>query len=136
MSSIELLKKIQSYDKPHCYQYQKKLDTYEEDKQRLGWSDEFIQSITLNDYQFSFIETEEEKKKARDFIRRYEWLEEVSQFNTHYFKATFNNEWACVVIFSQPNSFSKMLGEDTPQLERLISRGASSSWATKGLASK
>lgn len=136
MSSIDLLKQIQAYDKPHCFQYQKKLDTYEEDKQRLGWTDEFIQSISLDDYEFSLITTDEEKRKARDFIVKYEWLGTLSQFNTSYFKATYQGEWACVVIFSQPNSFSKMLGEDTPKLERLISRGASTSWATKGLASK
>lgn len=136
MSSIDLLKQIQVYDKPHCFQYQKKLDTYEEDKLRLGWTDEFIKSISLDDYEFSLITTVEEKKKAKEFIQKYEWLGTLSQFNTHYFKATFHDEWACVVIFSQPNSFSKMLGENTPQLERLISRGASTSWATKGLASK
>ena len=34
-----------------------------------------------------------------------------------------------------PNAFSKSLGEDTSQLERLISRGACISWSPKNLAS-
>ena len=34
-----------------------------------------------------------------------------------------------------PNAFSKLLGEDTKNLERLVSRGACASWTPKGLAS-
>lgn len=136
MSKIELLQQIQAYDKPHCFQYQKKLETYDDDKKRLGWDDAYIKSITLDDYEFSFIDNEDGKREAREFIRKYEWLGEISQFSTHYFKATHKGQLACIVIFSQPNSFSKLLGDDTPKLERLISRGASASWATKGLASK
>ena len=34
-----------------------------------------------------------------------------------------------------PNAFSKLLGEDTKDLERLISRGACISWSPKNLAS-
>ena len=64
MSDIKLLEKIKSYDKPHCYQYQKKLDTYEEDKQRLGWTDEDIAKIKVSDFEFSIMTTKEEKKEA------------------------------------------------------------------------
>ena len=35
-----------------------------------------------------------------------------------------------------PNAFSKLLGEDTRKVERLISRGACVSWSPKNLASK
>lgn len=35
-----------------------------------------------------------------------------------------------------PNAFSKMLGEDTRKIEKLISRGACVSWSPKNLASK
>ncbi len=34
-----------------------------------------------------------------------------------------------------PNAFSKLLGDDTPKIERLISRGACISWSPKNLAS-
>ena len=36
---------------------------------------------------------------------------------------------------NQPNSFSKLLGENTSKIERLISRGACISWSPKNLAS-
>ena len=35
-----------------------------------------------------------------------------------------------------PNAFSKLLGENTKELERLIARGASASWTPKNLGSK
>jgi len=38
-------------------------------------------------------------------------------------------------LFSVPNSFSKLLGEGTDEVERLISRGACISWSPKNLAS-
>jgi hypothetical protein len=37
---------------------------------------------------------------------------------------------------NMPNAFSKMLGDDTKNLERLVSRGACISWSPKNLASK
>ena len=43
--------------------------------------------------------------------------------------------WGGVIIFSMPNAFSKLLGDNTKQIERLISRGACESWTPKGLAS-
>lgn len=135
MSSIKILNKIQLYNKPHCYQYEKKLQTLEEDKALYGWSDEDIANIKISDFKYRLAETEAERKVCRDFIRKYEWMEEVSQFNTHYFQAFYGDKLGCVVIFSQPNAFSKMMGEDTKYHERLISRGASASWTPKCLAS-
>lgn len=34
MSDIKLLEKIKEYKENHCYQYQKRLDTLEEDKEK------------------------------------------------------------------------------------------------------
>ena len=42
MSDISLLNKIQEYNEKHCYQYQKRLDTLDEDKKKLGFTDEDI----------------------------------------------------------------------------------------------
>lgn len=36
MSDIALLEKIKDFSQPHCYQYQRRLDTLEEDKISLG----------------------------------------------------------------------------------------------------
>lgn len=75
MSDIALLKKIEEYDKDHCYQYQKRIDTLEEDKQLLGWDDEFISNIDLNEFEFSFVGDDKNlKQECTSFIKRYEWL--------------------------------------------------------------
>jgi hypothetical protein len=42
---------------------------------------------------------------------------------------------AGVIVMSTPNSFSMMLGENTQNIEKLISRGACASWTPKNLAS-
>lgn len=136
MADIKLLEKIQDYDKPWCYQYQKRLDTYDEDKKLFGWDDEFINNISLDDFIFEPITTKEGKEEASAFIKRYEWLGTVGSYPTHWFAARYNGILGGVVIMSMPNAFSKLLGENTKEIERLISRGASSSWAPKNLGSK
>lgn len=136
MSDIGLLDKIKSYDKNWCYQYQKRLDTLEEDKKLHGWSDEDIANISLNDFEFSFIDSTEEKKEATEFIKRYEWLGTIGSFPTHWFTARYKGVLGGVIIFGMPNAFSKLLGEDTKTIERLIARGASASWSPFNLGSK
>jgi hypothetical protein len=42
---------------------------------------------------------------------------------------------AGVTLMNMPNAFSKLLGENTREMERLISRGACISWSPKNLAS-
>jgi len=39
------------------------------------------------------------------------------------------------MLFNMPNAFSKLLGDNTKELERLISRGACISWSPKNLGS-
>ena len=136
MSDIKLLEKIRNFKEEHCYQYQRKLDTYEEDKQILGWDDEFIANIDLNEFEFKQSNSEEDKKLAKEFNARYEWLESLSQFNTHYFFAYYRGVLGGILVFSQPNAFSKLMGEDTKNIERLLSRGSTASWTPKNLASK
>lgn len=72
MSNINLLDKIKNYNKTHCYQYEMRLLTLEEDKKKFGWTDEFIANINLKDFKFSFVTTKEEKKECAEFIKRYE----------------------------------------------------------------
>ena len=62
MSDISLLNKIQEYNEEHCYQYQKRLDTLEEDKKTLGFTDEDIENLRVEDFEFKYIETKEEKQ--------------------------------------------------------------------------
>ena len=136
MSDIKLLEKIKNYDKPWCYQYQKRLDTLQEDMEKYGWSQEDIDNISLDDFVFSYIDSPNEKKEATEFIKRYEWLGTIGSFPTHWFTARYNGILGGVIIMGMPNAFSKLLGEETKNLERLIARGASASWCPFNLGSK
>jgi hypothetical protein len=136
MSDIKLLEKIQEYDKAHCYQYQKRIDTLQEDMEKHGWTEEDVKGISLDEFEFAPITTEEGKKEATDFIKRYEWLGTIGSFPTHWFEARYRGILGGVVIMGMPNAFSKMLGDDTKSIERLISRGASASWCPFNLGSK
>lgn len=136
MSDLFLLKQIKTYDKDWCYQYQKRIDTLHEDMRTYGWSEEDIKNISLDDFKFQYIHTDIEKIRATEFIKRYEWLGTIGSFPTHWFIATYKGILGGVIIMSMPNSFSKILGDDTKNLERLISRGASASWCPFNLGSK
>ena len=136
MSDIHLLEKIKNYDKDWCYQYQKRLDTLQEDMQMYGWTEDDINNISLDDFVFDCITSKSEKEEAKAFIKRYEWLETVGSFPTHWFTARYKGILGGVIIMGMPNSFSKLLGENTREIERLIARGASASWCPFNLGSK
>lgn len=136
MSDLSLLHKIQTYDKEWCYQYQKRLDTLQEDMRTHGWTEEDVANISLDEFKFRYIDSEVERTRATEFIKRYEWLGTIGSFPTHWFIATYKGILGGVIIMSMPNSFSKLLGEDTKQVERLIARGASASWCPFNLGSK
>lgn len=136
MSDIKLLEKIKDYDKPWCYQYQKRLDTLQEDMEKYGWSQEDIDNISLDDFEFSFISDKKDKEEATAFIKRYEWLGTIGSYPTHWFTARYKGVLGGVIIMGMPNAFSKLLGEDTKSIERLIARGASASWCPMNLGSK
>ena len=129
MSDIKLLDKIKNYNKEWCYQYQKRIDTLSEGD---------IDNITLDDFEFSFIEQSDTKQKreATEFIQRYEWLGTIGSFPTHWFAARYKGILGGVIIMGMPNAFSKLLGEETKNIERLIARGASASWCPFNLGSK
>lgn len=140
MGDIKLLEKVKAYDKQHCYQYQKRLDTFEEDiemfAKKFDMTTEDISLINVGDFEFSIIESKDDKQEATEFIKRYEWLGTVGSYPTHWFKATYKGLLGGVIIMGMPNSFSKLLGDNTKDIERLIARGASASWTPKNLGSK
>lgn len=136
MSDIKLLEKIKNYNKKWCYQYQKRLDTLKEDMDKYGWSQDDLNNILLDDFVFSNITTKEEKQEAAKFIERYEWLGTIGSYPTHWFTARYKGILGGVIIMGMPNAFSKLLGENTKEIERLIARGASASWCPFNLGSK
>lgn len=136
MSDINLLTKISDFDKTWCYQYQRRLDTIEEDKVLYNMTDEDISNISLDDFVFENISSKEDKNEAIEFIKRYEWLGTIGSYPTHWFTARYKGILSGVIIMSMPNAFSKLMGEETKHIERLIARGASASFCPKNLGSK
>lgn len=55
-----------------------KVSTLKEDKDSLGFSQEFINSLRVADFDFE-LANREEYAEIRDFIIRYEWLGNIPQ---------------------------------------------------------
>lgn len=117
-----------------AHQYKIKQETLEEDLERFGITKEQAANLRVSDLLFMAVPKGEEPE-IREFITRYEWLGKPSLYPTHYFSAWWQGILAGVVTMDMPAAFSKALGEGTRKLERLISRGASISFAPKNTAS-
>jgi hypothetical protein len=126
---------FRNYDQPHCWQYDIRLRNREQDLADAGLTEDYVQELSTSDFHFTIVEDADERRKLKEFIERHEWLGNLSQYTTHWFAAYHHDILAGVLLFNLPNAFSKMLGEQTPELERLISRGACISWSPKNLAS-
>ena len=128
-------KRLVEYSESHCWQYDIRLNNLESDILNARLPREELLSLNVSDFEFKPVYTQEDKRECAIFIERHEWLATLSQFPTHWFMTTYKGVLAGVLIFNMPNAFSKVLGEDTSTLERLISRGACISWSPKNLAS-
>lgn len=129
------LPELRDYDKDHCWQYEMRLQNLVEDLQVADMSYEQAQLLVVKDFAFAPLVTEQERRDATEFIKRHEWLGTTSLYTTHWFGAYYDGQLAGVLLFSMPNAFSKLLGDNTRELERLIGRGACISWSPKNLAS-
>lgn len=132
---IDVLERMRTYDKSHCWQYDIRLNNRERDLIEASLTEEEVVNLRVSDFTHKFVIDKSEKQKCTEFIKRHEWLGNLSQYSTHYFATYYKGILAGVIIMNMPNAFSKLLGEDTPKLERLISRGACISWSPKNLAS-
>jgi len=130
---------MKEFDKtsPYSHQYQMRMANYNEDIIKNGLSLNEINNLTISDFNFEYIPKTDKIlcKEINNFIKRHEFLQKMSNYPTHLFVAKYKNILAGVVIMDMPNAFSKLLGEDTKKIERLISRGACISWSPKNLAS-
>jgi len=126
---------LRQYDKDHCWQYEIRLQNKERDLQEAGFTQDYAGSLRVSDFMFVPVTDDDEKRRLKEFIHRHEWLGNISQYTTHWFGAYHHGILAGALLFNMPNAFSKLLGKDTPELERLISRGACISWSPKNLAS-
>lgn len=123
------------YEEEHCWQYDIRLRNADDDLINSGLTKEYVENLTVKDFQFKEITHQSQRNEAIEFIKRHEWLGSLSQYTTHWFGAYHQDVLAGVILMNVPNAFSKILGEETPELERLISRGACISWSPKNLAS-
>jgi hypothetical protein len=125
----------ENYDENHCWQYDIRLKNYESDLINSKLTDKETKSLTVSDFDFAYEEKNVVWKEAKDFILKHEWLGKMGLYPTHIFTARYKGILAGVVVMDMPNAFSKLLGENTRKIERLISRGACISWSPKNLAS-
>jgi len=121
--------KFHIYNKKHSWQYDIRLNTINEFK--------IEKKLNVSDFTFEYVPDNNKIlcDEVKIFIEKYEWLGKMPNRPTHRFIAKYENKLAGVVIMATPNQFSKLLGDNTSQLEKLISRGACASWTPKNLAS-
>jgi hypothetical protein len=129
------INRLNTYDKKHCWQYDIRLTNYQKDLLESGFTEEYVKTLRVSDFEFKNVTDKNEHKKLKQFIERHEWLGNLSQYTTQWFACYHKDILSGVILFNMPNAFSKMLGENTKNLERLISRGACISWSPKNLAS-
>jgi hypothetical protein len=130
-----ILQRYDEYNESHCWQYDIRLKNRQQDLDEHNLTEEYVNNLKVSDFEFRNVVDKTEHKRMSDFIKRHEWLGNLSQYTTHWFGCYHKDILSGVILFNVPNSFSKILGEDTPNLERLISRGACISWSPKNLAS-
>lgn len=132
------------YDKDHCWQYDIRVRNREEDLKEAGLTEDQAAALRVSDFTFRPITSDSGRRDAIGFIKRHEWLGTLSQYTTHWFGAYYHDPnqgligkdiLAGVILMNLPNAFSKLLGDDTKKIERLVSRGACISWSPKNLAS-
>lgn len=115
-----------------CWQYKMKTNP---DIDSIWFSQYELDNLKVSDFNFFPIINENKKKESREFIKKYEWMQSIPPYPTHYFGTEYKDILGGVLIYSMPNAFTKLLGENTKNLERLLSRGATAGWTPKNLAS-
>jgi hypothetical protein len=117
------------YNKEHSWQYEIRLNSIDDFDSKTN--------LKVSDFTFEYVSEKDKKScgEIKEFIEKYEWLGKMPNRPTHRFVARYDGKLAGVVIMATPNSFSKLLGENTNNIEKLISRGACAAWTPKNLAS-
>lgn len=130
--------KHNKYDKEHCWQYDLRLNTINDDLIFLQNKNISLEDIDIKDFDFSYVDSSNKIKcdEIKLFIEKYEWLGKMPNRPTHRFIATYKGILSGVIVMATPNNFSNFIGKETKDVEKLISRGACASWTPKNLASK
>lgn len=127
----------ESYDKEHCWQYDIRQKNKNNDISESGLNTAEIDGMRNSDMTFEYVDKEDKDKceEIIKFIKKHEWLGKMPNRPTHRFTARYNGILAGVIVMTTPNTFSKLLGDGTKDIEKLISRGACVSWSPKNLGS-
>ena len=133
----DVSKRIDAYNKDHCWQYDIRLKNLESDLVMSGISHEEAKQISISDFSFDYIHSENKSQcqRVKRFIERHEWLGKMPMSVTHRFFCSWKGNMIGVVVMSTPNAFSNLLGKEKKDKEKLISRGACISWSPKNTAS-
>lgn len=128
------MNRFKNYDKEHCWQYDVKLSLLESDLELFSITPG---TIKISDLSFEYIDANDKQKctDVRNFIERYEWLGKMPVWVTHRFAAYYKNIMVAAIVMATPNRFSELLGKEHKNREKLISRGATISFAPKNTAS-
>lgn len=129
------INRLSEYDADHCWQYDIRLRNRNADLVNAGLTEDYVSKLKVKDFTFKCVEQKDERQRLKRFIERHEWLGTLSQYTTQWFACYHGDLLAGVMLFNMPNAFSKLLGNNTSELERLISRGACISWSPKNLGS-
>lgn len=122
------------YDKNHCWQYEVKMQTLQEDLDTLLINPDYVQ-LGYMDFNYISADDQEGCNSIRRFIERYEWLGKLPVWVTHRFAALYGDIMVGAIVMATPNRFSGLLGKEYKDREKLISRGATVSFAPKNTAS-
>ena len=131
--------RFKDFGKQHCWQYEVRLQNLAEDLEEASLTEEAAGQLRTSDFDFAYVDKTDKDQCAeiRRFIERHEWLGKLPNRPTERFTARLRGSQtlAGVVVMATPNAFSHMLGKENKGLEKLISRGASISWAPKNMGS-
>jgi len=131
--------RFKDFGKQHCWQYEVRLQNLAEDLKEANLTEEAAGQLRTSDFDFAYVDKTDKDQCAeiRRFIERHEWLGKLPNRPTERFTARLRGSQtlAGVVVMATPNAFSHMLGKENKNLEKLISRGASISWAPKNMGS-
>jgi hypothetical protein len=120
-----------------CEQFIKKTQNAAKSFEEVGLTSEQAAFLKLSDFVFKTVDQDDRvmMKKINQFICDNEYLGKPHKRTTHAFVALYKEFLVGVITFSTPNSFSYLLGRENRDLEKLISRGATSAVGCKNLGS-
>jgi len=123
----------------HCWQYEVRLRNTKSDLKELGKTTAWAEELRTADFVFAYVDKadKEQCSEIREFIERHEFLGILPNRPTHRFTARLKETGtlAGVIVMATPNAFSHMLGKENRDIIKLVSRGASISWAPKNMGS-